>query len=235
MPNKKGKQSASEIVFDSILNDITNLEYNPGDRLPSENDLAAQYGVSRVTVRKALNMLLALGIIETRTGGGSYVQKFRFSRITDAAAKIMVNQVTSDDIMQYRRLLEMDSLRSLKSSDVRPADLLQLRKYCSLMEECAEKGDYDGFADYDFRFHRFICKMSHNALFVYSYDLLGSVMVAHMKSRYRIVSLSDEKKKELMLLTAQEHRRIVDAIVDGTCEQLMAKMLDGQYTDIPLY
>ena len=234
MVAKKAKMSASEAVFDSILNDITNLEYSPGDRLPSENDLAAQYGVSRVTIRKALNMLLALGVIETRTGGGSYVQKFKFSRITDAAAKIMVNQVSSDDIMQYRRLLEMESLRSLKTTDVRPADLLQLKKYCSLMEECANKGDYDEFADNDFQFHRFICKMSHNALFVYSYDMLGSVMVAHMKSRYRIVSLSDEERKNLMLLTAEEHRKIVDAIADGTCEDLLSKMLSGTYTELPV-
>ena len=234
MVAKKAKMSASEAVFDSILNDITNLEYSPGDRLPSENDLAAQYGVSRVTIRKALNMLLALGVIETRTGGGSYVQKFKFSRITDAAAKIMVNQVSSDDIMQYRRLLEMESLRSLKTTDVRPADLLQLKKYCSLMEECANKGDYDEFADNDFQFHRFICKMSHNALFVYSYDMLGSVMVAHMKSRYRIVSLSDEERKNLMLLTAEEHRKIVDAIADGTCEDLLSRMLSGTYTELPV-
>ena len=222
------------MVFDSILNDITNLEYNSGDRLPSENDLAAKYGVSRVTIRKALNMLLALGVIETRTGGGSYVQKFKFSRITDAAAKIMVNQVSSDDIMQYRRLLEMESLRSLKTTDLKPADLLQLKKYCSLMEECANKGDYDSYADYDFQFHRFICKMSHNALFVYSYDMLGSIMVAHMKSRYRILSLSEEEKKSLMLLTAGEHRRIVDAISDGTCEELLSKMLSGNYTELPV-
>lgn len=234
MAAKKNKASASEMVFDSILNDITNLEYNPGDRLPSENDLAAKYGVSRVTIRKALNMLLALGVIETRTGGGSYVQKFKFSRITDAAAKIMVNQVSSDDIMQYRRLLEMESLRSLKTTDLKPADLLQLKKYCSLMEECANKGDYDSYADYDFQFHRFICKMSHNALFVYSYDMLGSIMVAHMKSRYRILSLSEEEKKSLMLLTAGEHRRIVDAISDGTCEELLSKMLSGKYTELPV-
>ena len=234
MASSKGKQSASEIVFDSLLNAINSLEYAPGDRLPSENDLAAEYKVSRVTIRKALNMLQALGVIETRTGGGSYVQKFRFSRITDAAAKIMVNQVTSDDIIQYRRLLEMEALRSIKPSDVRPVDLLQLKKFCALMEECASKGDYDSFADYDFQFHRFICKMSHNALFVYSYDLLGSVMVAHMRSRYRIVSLSDKEKRELMVLTAKEHRRMVDAIMDGTCEALLSKMLDGEYTDMPL-
>ena len=234
MVAKKNKASASEMVFDSILNDITNLEYSPGDRLPSENDLAAQYGVSRVTIRKALNMLLALGIIETRTGGGSYVQKFKFSRITDAAAKIIVNQVSSDDIMQYRRLLEMESLRSLKTTDVKPADLMQLKKYCTLMEDCANKGDYDSYADYDFQFHRFICKMSHNALFVYSYDMLGSVMVAHMKSRYRIVSLTDEEKKDLMLLAAREHRKIVDAITDGTCEELLSKMLSGTFTELPM-
>lgn len=228
------KPSASEAVFNAIMNDITNLKYTPGDKLPSENDLAEQYGVSRVTVRKALNMLLALGVIETRNGGGSYVQKFRFSRITDAAAKIMVNHVSSEDIMQYRRLLEMDALRTLKSSSVQPQDLKQLEKFCQLMEDSAVRGDYDSYAEDDLSFHRYICKMSHNALFVYSFDMLRSIMLENMKSRYHIVEYSDDEKRRIMVMAAQEHRKIVSAIADGSCDALLSKMLGGEYTDMPL-
>lgn len=229
---QKNRTSAAETVFNALMDSINTMKYVPGDRLPSENELAAQYHVSRVTVRKALNMLLALGIIETRTGGGSYVQNFKFSRITDATAKIMVNHVTSEDILQYRRLLEMDAIRTVSLSAVRPVDINQLRRFCDQMEESARQGDYESFAVYDFDFHRYICKMSHNALFVYSYDMLGSIMKAHLLSRYHIAQLSEEKKRELMVKAARSHREIVDAISDGKCDALLARMLEEDYVDI---
>lgn len=231
---KKTQTSAAETVFNAIMDSINSMEYVPGDKLPSENELAAQYHVSRVTVRKALNMLLVLGVIETRNGGGSYVQKFKFSHITDAAARIMVNHVTSEDILQYRRLLEMESIRTVTQSAVKPMDLTQLRRFCDQMEECARRDDYDTFASLDFNFHRHICKMSHNALFVYAYDMLGSIMMEHMRSRYRIVELGDEEKRELMVKTAQAHHNIVDAISDGSCDTLLADMLRKDYTDIEI-
>lgn len=228
----KTRTSAAETVFNALMDSINSMEYMPGDKLPSENELAARYKVSRVTVRKALNMLLALGIIETRNGGGSYVQKFKFSRITDATAKIMVNHVTTEDILQYRRLLEMDSIRTVSLSSVKPVELNQLRRFCDQMEECARQGDYESFANYDFDFHRYICKMSHNALFVYSYDMLGSIMKAHLFSRYHIAELTEEKKRELMVKAARSHREIVDAISGGKCDDLLAHMLEEDYTDI---
>lgn len=231
---KKTRSGAAEIVFNSIMDSINSMEYVPGDKLPSENDLAAQYHVSRVTVRKALNMLLVLGVIETRSGGGSYVQKFKFSHITDAAAKIMVNHVTSEDILQYRRLLEMESIHTVTKAAVKPLDLTQLKRFCDQMEDCASRDDYDTFASLDFNFHRYICKMSHNALFVYSYDMLGSIMMEHIRSRYHIVALNDKEKRELMLKTAQAHRNIVDAISDGNCDTLLADMLKKDYTDIEI-
>lgn len=153
----KTRTSAAETVFNALMDSINTMEYVPGDKLPSENELAAQYKVSRVTVRKALNMLLALGIIETRNGGGSYVQKFKFSRITDAAAKIMVNHVTTEDILQYRRLLEIDAIRTVSMSAVKPVDINQLCRLCDQMEESARQGNYESFANYDFDFHRYIC------------------------------------------------------------------------------
>lgn len=228
----KTRTSAAETVFNALMDSINTMEYVPGDKLPSENELAAQYKVSRVTVRKALNMLLALGIIETRNGGGSYVQKFKFSRITDAAAKIMVNHVTTEDILQYRRLLEIDAIRTVSMSAVKPVDINQLCRLCDQMEESARQGNYESFANYDFDFHRYICKMSHNALFVYSYDMLGSIMKAHLFSRYHIAELTEEQKRKLMVKAARSHREIVDAISGGKCDDLLAHMLEEDYTDI---
>jgi GntR family transcriptional regulator len=52
-------------------------EYGPGDRLPGENDLMAEYGVARMTARQALGVLQAEGVVEARKGAGVFVRDFK--------------------------------------------------------------------------------------------------------------------------------------------------------------
>ena len=114
-------KSAAEPVFNSLMSAIAAREYAPGDRLPSEKDLEERYGVSRVTIRTALNMLSTLGVIETKTGGGSYVKKFDFSFITGVASKLILAQVPGEDIVQYRSVIETAAVRDLKAKRFCPA------------------------------------------------------------------------------------------------------------------
>lgn len=70
-----GEQGRAEQVEKRLLHAITGGHIRPGDRLPSEQDLAQTFGVSTVTVREALRGMRAHGVIETRRGrgGGSFV------------------------------------------------------------------------------------------------------------------------------------------------------------------
>ena len=72
------KVSASEQVCEAIQDQISAGVWKVGDKLPSESDLAAKFGVNRLTVRMALQKLNALGIVETRTGSGTFVIEFDF-------------------------------------------------------------------------------------------------------------------------------------------------------------
>lgn len=62
-------------MFDILMEGISSGKYRPGDMLPTENELIAKYGVSRVTVRKAMDMLLHEGLISKRRGYGTYVNE----------------------------------------------------------------------------------------------------------------------------------------------------------------
>ncbi len=70
-------------VAEGIKQYITSQELLPGDRLPSENEFAASFSVSRLSVREATKALEFLGIVESRTGVGLTVGQLDLARITD--------------------------------------------------------------------------------------------------------------------------------------------------------
>ena len=61
-------------ILESLRDAIRSHQYGPGDRLPSETELVRKFGVSRITVNRALRELQAIGLIERRAGSGSYVK-----------------------------------------------------------------------------------------------------------------------------------------------------------------
>ena len=69
-----GKTHLYYQLYDLLYDDIKKGVYKPGDKLPTEDQLIKQYGVSRVTVRKAMDMLLNEGVIVKRRGNGTFVQ-----------------------------------------------------------------------------------------------------------------------------------------------------------------
>lgn len=70
-----GMESKSTTVYSSLEKKIARGEYKPGDRLPSESELCAQFNVSRGPVRAALDQLMAIGLIFKKKGGGSYISE----------------------------------------------------------------------------------------------------------------------------------------------------------------
>jgi len=65
-------------IYDNIKNDIVKGIYKPGEKLPSENDFCKEYGVSRGTVRKALEMLAEEGLVNSLHGKGVFVLENNF-------------------------------------------------------------------------------------------------------------------------------------------------------------
>jgi GntR family transcriptional regulator, transcriptional repressor for pyruvate dehydrogenase complex len=79
----------SEEVFDQIKTAIIEGDLKPGDKLPSERELTSSLGVSRLPVREALKLLVNMGFIETKQGGGSYVRSLLADRMRDPIGLMM--------------------------------------------------------------------------------------------------------------------------------------------------
>ncbi len=108
--------------------------YKPGDRLPSENDMAGQLGVGRSTVREALRVLRHLGLVESRNGRGAFVVR------RDSEAGSQMSPISADvrEIFEFRYALEFAVVR-LAAERRSTRHLKALRAAWTLVQRFADR------------------------------------------------------------------------------------------------
>lgn len=110
------RRSRPVLVADQIKDWVVERDLKSGARLPNEAEMIAQFGVSKGTVREAMRILEAQGLIVTRTGpgGGSFVGKVTAERANSLLANYFYFQeLTVSDIYQLRKLLEPELAATL--------------------------------------------------------------------------------------------------------------------------
>lgn len=166
--------SVSEQIFEQLKEKITSGELQPGDRLPSENELCKLYGVSRTTIRQALANLSSLELIETRFGEGSFVKQ---TSISDAMASLLNTPRLSRDsileIIEFRQLIE-PSVAKLACKKASAADIKLLRTIYQNMVD--SQNDLNTFTQYDQQFHLAIAEIAGNSYIMRIIDLTVTVI-----------------------------------------------------------
>lgn len=112
----KGKRSRPVLVAEEIKQWVVERDLKPGDKLPNEAEMIALFAVSKGTVREALRILEAQGLILTRTGpgGGSFVDKVSAERARSLLGNYFYFQELSlADVYQMRKVLEPELSASL--------------------------------------------------------------------------------------------------------------------------
>lgn len=96
----------------------------PGDRLPSERELAETLAISRASVREALRALSFLGIVETRRGGGTFLcEQDRHRYIEILSEFIVTKQTKATDIIEMLKLLERMAFSEVEPTNERLTQL----------------------------------------------------------------------------------------------------------------
>lgn len=216
--------NVSDQVFEQMKSLILTGEWEPGIRLPSENNLANLFGVSRITVRQGIHRLVALGLAETHPGEGTYIRTLSPGQSISGLVHIAY---LSDDnmleVLEFRKAIE-GYTAELAARKADANDIAQLEMILAEMEH--KKGDVEGFSEADYNFHHELAVISRNTLILESYNLIGDLLRTALKS---IV----EKRGHSQGL--YYHRAILDSIIaqdaEG-CRALMAQHIDDTYTDM---
>ena len=156
-----------EVVAEQILQLIADLRLRPGDRMPTENELAARLGTSRTVVREAVKILSAIGRVRAQKGRGLYVADDEgmlgtarwggFFMPTDLDHVYM--------LFEFRRIQEMEASR-LAATRATPAELRAIEAACETCRHGQLTGQAAVFEQGDDEFHLGIATASHNPLLV---------------------------------------------------------------------
>lgn len=195
------KSRTSDRVFNEIKNRIISGEWTPGMKIASESQLAQEFDVSRVSVREAIEKLVAFDVLTKKQGGGTFVNELNSSvYLNSLIPMITLDKLDYIDILQFRMMIEVESTKLCASKC--DEEIISRLEEC-LVQMLDAKDDMDKFTQQDLEFHKIITEGSRNPLVSKIYEILRDLLFYHQKSLYKNLGPSGGIK---------EHRIILDAI-----------------------
>lgn len=152
----------SQVIVDQIKLLMREGKLSNGDRLPSERDLCQRFGVSRVTVREALRVLEASGLIEIRVGarGGAFVASPTKERLGEGLADLMaLSPLTPGDVTEARTVIEVGILPFVVERATE-ADIASLRRMVDEGYDALDRNAYT--MNLSAAFHVGVATCAHN-------------------------------------------------------------------------
>lgn len=220
-------------IYEEIVEQIRDLvsrgDLKPGDRLPSERDLVERLQVSRASIREALSALELMGLLEVRSGEGTFVRKLRSeSVVAPLAWMLTMEKVTVIELLEIRKILEVQAV-GIAAERAEEKDINDLSAALDDLRADLSSPTSDGSADH--RFHYAITRATKNNIMIRLMDTISDLMKYVLKtSRSKLY-----EGKYTPALLFQEHKKIYDAIVDKDAQgakDLMLAHLSGVEQEI---
>lgn len=174
--------SASSVVYDFVYNKITTKEWKTGDKILSENALASQLKVSRVSVRKALDQLAGVGLITKKRGSGAFVTELKTSDIFDTILPIItINKEQFIDLLEFRIGFESINVEMLENT----LNKNMLNKLIDVYHEMENhKNDKSEFYKLDLKFHQLIAQSTNNSIIQSISNVISESMLSQLATLY---------------------------------------------------
>lgn len=203
------KSRLSQKIVLQICDLIRNGQVLPGNRLPSERELADKLQVSRASLREALSALEISGLIETRHGGGTYVRDFYEFGVTSPLALVLsASSEIVGDLWEVRMIFE-PAVAARAAVRATAAEIETLHDILLQHSEYLDRIDgSDLLVNLDRSFHTTIARASRNQVSVRVLQLTNELLA---ESRRNFVSTPERRKQTYIrhteILSAIENRK----------------------------
>lgn len=216
----RSNDSSVDFVVNSIKELLLTKKVMPGDRLPSETELCKLLSVSRGSVREAMKILSALGIVEIRRGDGTYISRGGGKVAFDPLLfSLIVSQPHFAELKALRVILEK-SVARLAAQNADEEDLRRLRDCLARTQSLknAQGGNYEALLALDLEFHEILGNACRNRPLQTIYGFV-------MQYFRPYIAQSLHKQSDFSHESAQAHQLILRAIEnrDGAAAEMAAE------------
>lgn len=177
----------------------------PGDRLPTEQQLASAHGVSRTVVREAMHQLKSRSLVVARQGSGVFVAPTPAHQPLAFDPSVLDSVEAVVHVIEVRRVLEGE-IAALAAERATRAQIAHLRRSLKAIDTAVAQGR-DGVAE-DLAFHRAIGECAGNPQF----RALLSFLEQYLREGMRITRGNEARRHDFMQAVQHEHRAVVEAI-----------------------
>jgi DNA-binding FadR family transcriptional regulator len=203
--NRVRTKEGYQRVRDYLTNAINERAFEPGSRLPTERELAEQFGVSRAVTRRALGELESQGLIRRHVGRGTFVRSAAESNGEGKPNSISEGTISPVEYIESRLRFEPE-LAWMVASNATGADFER-------MEECLRRSENastrEEFELWDAAFHQAIAAATHNKLAIGVYEMIHAVR--HEQAMWGTLKQRDEAHQQRPVYQ-REHREILDSL-----------------------
>jgi len=215
------RPSLSLGLADQITNDILSSRYLPNGPLPSETDLAAESGLSRMTVREAVKSLAAKGLVRVEHGRGTFVNPSESWSVLDPVLLIARSSRDGDRLalprmlIEARRVVEV-AVAELAAERRTEQDLIHMEQSLREMRSAAAVADVAAFVAADIVFHQSVLDAARNSFITSLFDPLSRIL--------RLTRHQTSAHEPVREHAIAHHQLILDAVRAGDPEQAGREM-----------
>jgi GntR family transcriptional repressor for pyruvate dehydrogenase complex len=209
------KNGVADNVFNQLLGNISDKFWLAGAKIPSENELANSFQVSRFSVRTAIQRLAALGILESRQGDGTYVtQQAGRQALNPLFTELAINPKSIAEMLELRQAVEAAICEhaALRADE---SDLAKMERLLEDMSLAAEQDQVRQYCKADVEFHLALAGASKNSIFIYIYEMIYETVYNHF---------INQTDRYGLYVSLEAHYDVFKAIKDKNPETAISKM-----------
>jgi GntR family transcriptional regulator, transcriptional repressor for pyruvate dehydrogenase complex len=211
------RQKLADSVIEEIKRMINSGELKEGDKLPNQNDFAAQLGVSRPSLREALHTLSLIGAIEQRPGLGTVIRDVNPALWMEQLSPPLVSDAQASlELIEARRFIEA-GVTELAVKNATAENIQIIGKLVGEMAHALQESQPRDYSRLDMEFHHQIAQASHNRYMVHLFVTIRGLMEQFIREAFIVIpGLLDRSLKY--------HQNIYQGIKERDAQQAVSYM-----------
>ena len=203
-------------LSDYLMDAIMSGKLKPGDKLPSDRSLSAEYGVGRSSIREALKVLSALGLINILPGQGTFIAlEHTDFFLMPISWTLLIGTDNAKHLLEMRSIIEIETVR-LAAEKADKKSLGELKSQYETMQAAYKSADFQAFLDSDLDFHLAIARCSGNPI-IHNLLQTSRKLLSHIS---KTGMMTAEQLHEI----ASEHQAIYTSITEGNAKDAQEHM-----------